>query len=115
MKLVVAYSIEKRAKELWLDFNDLYNFIKQNWTHNFIKLCAPIDGTSAYKAYIDSLKRIVVFHINQTWVIYPVYIWDKHDKIVQNITVDIVRKSAKMRHQKVESDFKNRKIKIRHF
>lgn len=107
MKLIVTQTVEKMAAKIWLDFNDIYDFIVGNRPYWFIKLCSPIDGTIAYKWYIDNLKRIIVFAINENGIIYPVYIWDKQDQIAKNITINIVRKKAKKWHSDVEKDLKN--------
>lgn len=115
MKLIVTQTVEKMAAKIWLDFNDIYDFIVGNRPYWFIKLYSPIDGTIAYKWYIDNLKRIIVFAINENGIIYPVYIWDKQNQIAKNITINIVRKKAKKWHSDVEKDLKNKKLKIRHF
>jgi len=115
MKLIVTQTIEKMAEKIGLDFDDVYNFIKYNWSSWFIQLCSPMEWTIAYKWYIDNLKRIIIFAVNENWIIYPVYIWDKHDQIAKNITVDIVRKNAKKWKDNIERDVNNWNIKIRHF
>ena len=115
MRLIVTHSIEKMAEKVWLSFDDIYDFIKTNRPHWFIKLCSPIEWTIAYKWYVDNLKRIIVFAVDENGIIYPVYIWDKQDQIAKNITVDIVRKNADKWHSVVEKDLENRKLKIRHF
>ena len=115
MKLVVTYSIEKMANEIWLNFDDIYNFIKDNWSHWFLPLNLPLENTVAYKWYIDWVKRIIVFAVTTNWLIYPVYLWDKHDPIAKNITNDIVRKNAEKWLNSIERDILNGKIKIRHF
>ncbi|AHB41354.1 hypothetical protein P148_SR1C00001G0563 [candidate division SR1 bacterium RAAC1_SR1_1] len=115
MRLIIPQSIEKKANEIGLSFDDLYNFIKDNRERNFEKLCAPLPNTIAYKGYIDKAKRLVLFFVTNQGVLYPVYIGDKHDKIAKNITVEIIRKEAEHWHKKVETDFHQRKIKIRHF
>ncbi len=116
MKIIITESIEKKAKILGLSFDDFYTYLCSAWEQNtFISLCSPLDWVIAYKWYISSLQRTVVFCITEKGILYPVYIWDKKDTIAKNITVQIVRKTAEKRQQQVLSDIKNRKIKIRHF
>jgi len=115
MKLVVAHSIEKMANDIWLSFDDIYDFIKNNRSHWFIQLNSPLENTVAYKWYIDWVKRIIVFAVTTNWLIYPVYLWDKHDTIAKNITNDIVRKNAEKWLEDIERDILRGKIKIRHF
>jgi len=49
MRLIIPQSIEKKANEIGLSFDNLYNFIKDNRERNFEKLCAPLPNTIAYK------------------------------------------------------------------
>jgi hypothetical protein len=121
MRFILTKSIEDKANKIWLSFDDIYNFIKLNFTKEYInnykiiKLCSPFYDTIAYKWYIDPLNRIIIFSVVKNWLIYPVYIWNKNDKISKCITVDIINKYAEKRYLNIEKDLIDRKIKIRHF
>ena len=115
MKLIVTHSIEKLANEIWLTFDDIYEFIKTNRDHWFIKLNSTIENTIAYKWYMDWVKRIIVFAVTTNGLIYPVHIWDKNDQIARNITGEIVRKNTSRWQEAIERDIINKKFKIRHF
>ena len=115
MKLIVTNSIEKMANNIWLSFDDIYNFIKTHWPYWFIQLNSPLENTIAYKWYIDWVKRIIVFAVTTNWLIYPVYLWDKHDPIAKNITSDIVRKNTEIWLKSIETDISRNRLKIRHF
>ena len=115
MRLIVVQTVEKMAAKIWLDFDDVYDFIVNNRPNWFIKLCSPIEWTTAYKWYVDNLKRIIIFAVHESGIMYPVYIWDKQDHIAKNITIDVIRKNAEKWHSNVENDLKNKKLKIRHF
>lgn len=115
MRLIVTQTVEKMAENIWLDFDDIYDYITKNRPYWFLQLNSPLENTVAYKWYIDWVKRIIVFAVTTNWLIYPVYIWDKNDQIARNITNDIVRKNAEIRHKSIERDIFRRKFKIRHF
>ena len=115
MKLIVTKTIEKMANNIGLSFDDVYNFIKNNWDQWFLKLNSPLDNTIAYKWYIDGVKRIIIFAVTTNWLIYPVYIGDKHDTIAKNITGDIVRKNAEHWLRTIQKDIQDKTFKIRHF
>ncbi len=115
MKLVVTQTIEKMAINIWLNFDNIYNFIKNNRPHWFLQLNSPLKNTIAYKWYMDWVKRIIVFATTTNWLIYPVYLGDKHDPIAKNITNDIVRKNAEIWLKSIERDISRNKFKIRHF
>lgn len=115
MRLILTHSIEKMANNIWLNFDDIYNFIRDNRSHWFVQLNSPLEDTIAYKWYIDWVKRIIVFAVTKNWLIYPVYLWDKHDSIAKNITNDIVRKKAEIWLKNIERDISMSKFKIRHF
>lgn len=115
MRLIVTKTIEKLAEEAWLNFDQLYDFIKDNWDHWFLKLCSPMPDTIAYKGYYDRLRRVIVFVVSKHWIIYPVYVWDKNDSIAKNITVEVIRKNAIKWYNTIKLDAKEWNVKVRHF
>lgn len=115
MRLIVTESIEHKARSIWISFDDIYDFIKIHRNFWLEQLCSPLPDTIAYKGYMSRWERIVVFAITYKGIIYPVYIWDKHDIIAKNITVQAVRKFTETWQKKIEQDIIAKKIKIRHF
>jgi len=115
MKLIVCWSIEKKGKEIWISFDEIYTYIKDHRKYWMEKLCSPLPDTVAYKWYVTRLHRIIVFMVTTSGIIYPVYIGDKHDELAKNITVHMIRNQTHIRQKAIEKDIQERKIKIRHF
>lgn len=115
MRVIISWSVEKKWKEIWLSFDDMYNFIKNYWNSWFIELCSPLPWVIAYKWYISKVNRLIVFIVNKKGIIYPVYVWNKNDDIAKNITVSKIREMALQWQEKILFDIEKRNIKIRHF
>ena len=115
MRVIITHSIEKKAEKIWITFDDIFDFIQNNWGSWLENLCSPLADTTAYKGYMSNLHRIVIFAIVEKGVIYPVYIWDKNDPIAKNITVQVIRKYWNTWHGQIEKEIIEKKFKIRHF
>jgi len=117
MKLIIPLHIEKELKKLGISVNNFLNFLKNTalGSAKLVEICAPLDNTKVYKAYLDSAKRAVIFCLHKKGIIYPVHVGDKKDGIAKNITVNIVRKNAERWQLKVLADIQNKRYKIRHY
>jgi len=117
MKLIIPLHIEKELEKLKISINNFLNFFKNTvlGSAKLIEICAPLDDTKVYKAYLDNTKRAVIFCLHKKGIIYPVYVGDKKDNIAKNITVNIIRKNTEQWQLKVLADIKNKRYKIRHY
>ncbi|MEA2064948.1 MAG: hypothetical protein U9O66_01455 [Patescibacteria group bacterium] len=117
MKLIIPYSIERQLKKIGITVNNFLCFLKETpfKSKKLIEICAPLDGIKVYKAYLDNLKRAIIFCKHKKGIIYPVYVGNKNDSIAKNITVNIVRKNVEIWQIKVLKDIQDKNYKIRHY
>lgn len=117
MKLIISNSVEKQLKKLGITINDFLYFFKNTpfESKKIVEICAPLDDTKIYKAYLDSVKRAIIFCVHKKGIIYPVYVGDKNDSITKNITVNIVRKHTEAWQAKVLEDIQDKRYRIRHY
>ncbi|MCK5459701.1 hypothetical protein KAI52_01145 [Candidatus Parcubacteria bacterium] len=117
MKLIIPCSIEKQLKKTGITVNDFLCFLKNTpfKSKKLIEICAPLDDIKVYKAYLDKIKRAIIFCKHKKGIVYPVYVGDKNDAIAKNITVNIVRKNVEIWQIKVLKDIQNKQYKIRHY
>ncbi len=115
MRLIVTESIEKAAKTIGISFEDIYAYIKSHRKNGLEELYSPLSDTVAYKGYITRLQRIIIFSVQSSGIVYPVYIGDKHDNIAKNLTVTLIRKEAEQRQIAVEKDVLAKKNKNQTF
>lgn len=118
MRLIITASIEKKAKKIWLTFDELYDFIKSKFSKEKITLeniCSPIKWTTAYKGYISKLKRTVIFYKDDNGLLYITYIWNKQDEVGKNITKRVIKNNFNKWLDKIERDIDEDNIKLRHF
>ncbi len=113
MKIIFSKSLLKRASWYNISIDDLEIRINKHF-HNCILLCSPFPGTNAYKGYYSGVDRIIMFHVTDKWVLYPVYVGDKNDAIAKNITASLVKNHAQHWLDMFLVDLQNKECFVRH-